>query len=93
MKVTSRSVDDLPREREVKVALEALLRKLNRSITPPEAYAALADEFRLTIGQRSQVMTDGRVHWTNRVQSAREKLAKAGIMARKPRGVWRLAKP
>ncbi len=87
------SAADLPLESEVMAALEALLGKKKRAITPSEAYRALADEFRLTTEQRSRLMENGKVcHWENRVQWARNKLVKAGIMAREPRGLWGLAK-
>lgn len=83
---------DLPSESEVALALQALLRRLNREITPSEAYQKLADEFRLSTEQRCRLMEDGRVHWENIVQWARNDLVKAGIMSRGPRGRWRLAK-
>lgn len=87
------SATDLPPQREVMTALEALLAKMNRTITPSEAYRVLADEFKLTTEQRSRLMKDGRVHWENRVQWARNELVKAGIMASEPRASWGLAKP
>lgn len=87
------SVADLPPESEVMAALEALLGSKKRAVTPSEAYKALADEFMLTPEQRSRLMDNGKVcHWENRVQWARNKLVKAGIMAREPRGLWNLAK-
>lgn len=86
------SVAELPPESDVMSALEALLRKWKRAVKPSEAYRALADEFGLTTEQRSRLMRDGRVHWENRVQWARRKLVEAGVMARKPYGIWNLAK-
>ena len=85
-------VSDLPLESEVAVALEALLRRANRAVTPSEAYRKLADEFRLSTEQRSRLMEDGRVHWENRVQWARKDLVDVGVIAREPRGQWTLAK-
>ena len=87
------SVSDLPPESEVIVALETLLERKKRAVTPSEAYKALADEFGLTSEQRSRLMDNGRdCHWENRVRFARRKLVDAGIMAREPRGLWGLAK-
>lgn len=87
-------VSDLPPESEVMAALEAFLGKKNRDITPSEAYKALANEFNLTEEQRSRLMDSGNdCHWENRVRFARRKLVDAGVMAREPRGIWRLAKP
>ena len=87
------SVADLPPESEVMAALEALLERKKRAVTLPEAYRALADEFKLTMEQRSRMMDNGNVcHWENRVQWARNSLVKAGIMAREPRGLWGLTK-
>lgn len=85
------SVADLPPEKEVMAALEALLESKKRTVSPPEAYKALADEFKLSPEQRSRLMEDGRVHWENRVQWARRRLVDTGIMAREPRGHWGLA--
>tara|TARA_R110000751_G_scaffold212691_1_gene316238 strand:- start:340 stop:885 length:546 start_codon:yes stop_codon:yes gene_type:complete len=87
------SAADLPTESQVKGALEALLRKTQRSLTPSEAYKALADEFGLNAEQRNRVMpNEKRCHWENRVRFARRKLVDAGIMAGAPRGRWGLAK-
>lgn len=87
------SIADLPPESEVMAALEALLSKRKRAITPSEAYRELADEFGLTAKQRSRLMDNGKdCHWENRVRFARRKLVDAGIMAREPRGTWSLAK-
>jgi hypothetical protein len=88
-----RSIADLPPESKVMGALEALLGKKKRPITPSEAYTALADEFRLTTEQRSRLMENSKeCHWENRVRFARRKLVDAGVMARTPHGVWSLAK-
>ncbi len=87
------SAADLPPESEVMAALEALLGKMKRAVTPSEAYRALADEFRLTTEQRSRLMDNEKdCHWENRVRFARRKLVDARIMAREPRGLWSLAK-
>ena len=76
------SVADLPPESEVIAALETLLESKKRTLTPSEAYKALADEFRLTPEQRSRLMDNGKdCHWENRVRFARRKLVDAGIMA------------
>lgn len=83
---------DLPPESEVMAALEALLRRVNRQITPSEAYRVLADEFHLTKEQRSRLMVNTQeCHWENRIRQARRKLVNAGVMARKPHGLWNLA--
>lgn len=87
------TASNLPTESEVISALESLLRRLKRAVTPSEAYRLLADEFSLTAEQRSRVMENGRdCHWENRVRFARRKLVDAGIMARKPHGQWNLAR-
>lgn len=88
-----RTPGDLPAESEVMAGLEALLKRMRRGVTPSEAYRALADEFSLTPEQRSRLMENGKdCHWENRVRFARRKLVDAGIIARKPRGIWSLAK-
>lgn len=87
------SVADLPPESKVMAALEALLKRKKRAVTPSEAYKALADEFKLSPEQRSRLMDNGKdCHWENRVRFARRKLVDAGIMAREPHGHWGLAK-
>lgn len=87
------SDDKLPTESEVVAALEALLERKKRAVTPSEAYRALADDFKLTTEQRSRLMDNGKdCHWENRVRFARRKLVDAEIMARGPHGLWGLAK-
>lgn len=86
------SASELPPESEVLAALEALLHQRKGEVRPSEAYEALADAFILTKEQRSKLMKDGRNHWENRVQWARKGLVDAGIMAKGPHGIWRLAK-
>lgn len=90
---SARSATGLPPESEVIVALEAFLAKVNRPVTPTEAYDRLADQFHLTMEQRFRLMDNGSdCHWENRVRFARRKLVDAGIMARTPRGLWSLSK-
>jgi hypothetical protein len=84
---------DLPPESEVMVALETYLAKRKRTVSPSEAYHALAEEFKLTNEQRARLMPNGKdCHWENRVRFARRKLVDAGIMVSVPRGQWSLAK-
>lgn len=86
------SNSDLPPESEVMIALESLLTKVKRPVTPSEAYRALADHFHLSVEQRSRLMDNGKdCHWENRVRFARRKLVDAGVMAREPRGLWGLS--
>jgi|GEM_PF-284429 len=83
---------DLPAESVVMDALESLLKKRKGEVTPSEAYKALAEEFGLTLEQRTRLMDNGKdCHWENRVRFARRKLVDAGIMAREPRGIWSLS--
>lgn len=92
VKQSHMSVADLPPESEVMAALEAMLGKMKRTVTPSEAYKALADQFKLTADQRTRLMANGKdCHWENRVRFARRKLVDAGIMAREPWGKWGLA--
>lgn len=84
---------DLPSESEVAAELEMLLHNAKRPMRLSEAYRMLADHFDLTPEQRTRLMPDGRVHWENRVQFARRKLATLDKLdVSVGRGLWALKK-
>jgi hypothetical protein len=82
----------LPTESETRIALhEFLLQRAPDSVTPQEAYRALADRFRLSTRLRTKLMQDSHeVHWENRVRFARRKLVDADILDGSEQGVWKL---
>jgi hypothetical protein len=82
----------LPTESETRIALhEFLLRRAPNSISPREAYQALADRFGLSTRLRTQLMQNSHeVHWENRVRFARRKLVDADILDGSEQGVWKL---
>jgi hypothetical protein len=82
----------LPTESETRIALhELLLQRAPNSVTPQEAYGALADHFRLSTRLRTQLMQNGHeVHWENRVRFALRKLYDADILDGSDHGVWKL---
>ena len=82
----------LPTESETRIALhEFLLQRAPNSITPQEAYQALADRFRLSTRLRTQLMQNSQeVYWENRVRFARRKLVDAEILDGSEQGVWKL---
>ena len=59
---------------------------------PAEIYEPLADSFDLTHEERTQQVsfTDSRPGWNILVQTAREGLAKQGLLKREPKNLWSL---
>src|SRR5437867_1160716 len=84
-------VANLPKTSEVALVLLIYLSGFRRPVDPMWAYAALADRFRL--GPRERHMprrTTEQSKWHNRVQTAREHLARLGFVDRTERGWWQL---
>lgn len=85
--------DDLPTQSQVEDALLELLQRKAAAVTPSEAYEALANVFDLSPEQQSRAMPEsGRNHWQNRVQWARNELAKKNVIETQTRGSWQLAR-
>jgi len=85
--------DDLPKNADVERELLRFLRLRQRPVEPLEVYEALADKFKLTQQQMSIKRNDTHESlWHNRVQAAREHLARPGFMHRQPYGQWSLTK-
>ena len=58
-----------------------------------ETYQPLADCFKLSASEKTELRNDGRDEplWNNMVQWARRKLNDQGYLASAPRGIWRLS--
>ncbi|MBS0504799.1 MAG: ATP-grasp domain-containing protein [Proteobacteria bacterium] len=82
---------ELPSQDDVEIKLLKLMRERGTPQAPSDIYDPLASLFSLSSEQRNAVLpSDGRNAWENRVQWARNELAKKGLISREQRGVWEL---
>ena len=84
--------DSLPSSREVADALLKFLSLRTRAVRPKDVYGPLAECFGLTIQQLAlKRRTTHESLWHNRVQTAREHLARKSLLDRSlPPGQWLL---
>ena len=70
---------------------ELLLLLKGRTLNAEDCYRILGDRFGLNAAQlHARRRTRSESAWNNRVQSARNRLVKRGLLFSAPRGVWRL---
>ncbi|WP_419814156.1 winged helix-turn-helix domain-containing protein [Glacieibacterium sp.] len=80
----------LPPQPQVEEALTDYLLTIGEWVTPKTAYEALAKHFNLSPEQRKLTMAfDGRNHWENRVQYARQRLVARGVLDGSRLGFWK----